>query len=810
MTSVREVFDTMEYGPAPESAKPAEEWLEKRSAQFGHFIAGAWTKPSNTFEVTNPATGRKIAAVSEGSKKDVDAAVKAARKALPAWQALGGHGRARYLYALARAVQRNSRLLAVLESMDNGKSIRETRDIDVPLVARHFYHHAGWAQLMESEFEGYHGAGVVGQIIPWNFPLLMMAWKVAPALAAGCTIVIKPAEFTPLTALMFGELAESVGLPAGVLNIVTGDGDTGAAIVANDGVDKIAFTGSTEVGRIIRKATAGSGKKLSLELGGKSPFIVFDDADLDSVVEGVVDAIWFNQGQVCCAGSRLLVQEGIAERLYTKLRARMETLRLGSPLDKAVDMGAIVAPVQLERIRTLVDQGKAEGADFWQPSWACPTEGCFYPPTLFTNVQPSSSIAQVEIFGPVLVAMTFRTPSEAVALANNTQYGLAASVWSESINLALDIAPKIKAGVVWINSTNLFDAAAGFGGYRESGFGREGGREGMYEYLKRDRTEDETDDLAAGRAAKASGRAGARAAARAARPIRRAAELDDPDRGPLVDRTAKLFIGGKQVRPDSGYSRRVVGVDGHVVGEVGDGNRKDLRNAVEAAHAALGGWSKATGHNRAQILYYIAENLAARSAELAARIGALTGSDGEAEVEASVRRLFTYGAWADKYDGQVHQVPLRGVALAMNEPIGVIGLAASEDHPLLGLVSLIGPAIAVGNTVVAIPSEKAPLAATDFYQVLETSDLPAGVVNIVTGAKDALAKTLAEHDDVDAVWYFGSHEGATAVELASAGNMKRTFAEWEPREWMSAAEGEGRDFLREATQVKNIWIPYGE
>ena len=804
MTSVREVFDTMEYGPAPESAKPAEQWLEQRNARFGHFIGGTWTKPSNTFEVINPATGKRIAAVSEGSAKEVDAAVKAARKALPAWQALGGHGRARYLYALARAVQRNSRLLAVLESMDNGKSIRETRDIDVPLVARHFYHHAGWAQLMDTEFAGHHGAGVVGQIIPWNFPLLMMAWKVAPALAAGCTIVIKPAEFTPLTALVFGELAESVGLPAGVLNIVTGDGDTGAAIVAHDGVDKIAFTGSTEVGRIIRKATAGSGKKLSLELGGKSPFIVFDDADLDSVVEGVVDAIWFNQGQVCCAGSRLLAQEGIAERLYTKLRARMETLRLGSPLDKAVDMGAIVAPVQLERIRSLVDQGKTEGADFWQPSWACPTEGCFYPPTLFTNVQPSSSIAQVEIFGPVLVAMTFRTPSEAVALANNTPYGLAASVWSESINLALDIAPKIKAGVVWINSTNLFDAAAGFGGYRESGFGREGGREGMYEYLKKVGRAEER------RSGRSSSRKAARASERPAARSRRAAELDDPDRGPLVDRTAKLFIGGKQARPDSGYSRRVVGANGRMLGEVGDGNRKDLRNAVEAAHGALAGWSKATGHNRAQILYYIAENLAARSTEFAARVGALTGGDGEAEVDACVRRLFTYGAWADKYDGQVHQVPLRGVALAMNEPIGVIGVAAPEEHPLLGLVSLVGPAIAVGNTVVAIPSERAPLAATDFYQVLETSDLPAGVINIVTGAKDALAKTLAEHDDVDAVWYFGSHEGVRAVELASAGNMKRTFAEWTTRDWLSPADGEGREFLREATQVKNIWIPYGE
>jgi len=807
MTSVREIFDTMEYGPAPEGDSPAREWLARHGTRFGHFIGGAWTKPTSPFDVTNPATGKVIAQVSQGSKRDVDAAVKAARAALPAWQALGGHGRARYLYALARAVQRNSRLLAVLESMDNGKSIRETRDIDVPLVARHFYHHAGWAQLIESEFAGHHAAGVVGQIIPWNFPLLMLAWKVAPALAAGCAIVIKPAEFTPLTALLFAELADAASLPAGVLNVVTGDGDTGAAIVSHDGVDKIAFTGSTEVGRIIRKATAGSGKKLSLELGGKSPFVVFDDADLDSVVEGVVDAIWFNQGQVCCAGSRLLAQEGISDRLIAKLRARMETLRLGSPLDKGVDMGAIVAPVQLERIRSLVDAGKAEGAEMWQPTWACPQEGCFYPPTLFTNVQPSSTIAQVEIFGPVLVAMTFRTPSEAVALANNTPYGLAASVWSESINLALDIAPKIKAGVVWINSTNLFDAAAGFGGYRESGFGREGGREGMYEYLVPDRRS-ETDDLAAGRAARAASKS-ARSGG-AVRSLRRAAELDDPDRGaPLVDRTPKLFIGGKQVRPDSGYSIRITGADGQLLGEVGEGNRKDIRNAVEAAHAAAAGWSKSTGHARAQILYYIAENLSARADELARRLDAL-GAGGAAEVEATVRRLFTYGAWADKYDGQVHQVPLRGVALAMNEPIGVVGAACPEEHPLLGFVSLVAPAICTGNTVVAIPSERAPLAATDFYQVIETSDVPAGVINIVTGVKDTLARTLAEHDDVDAVWYFGSPAGVKAVELASAGNMKQTWCESDRRAWLEPREGEGRELLRHATQVKNIWIPYGE
>ncbi len=347
MSTVAEIFEEMSYGPAPESDAPVREWLARHRNEFGHYINGRWTKPHELFDAFNPANAQIIARVSQGSEADVDAAVGAARGAQHAWRALGGHGRARHLYALARAVQKHSRLLAVLEAMDNGKPIRETRDIDIPLVARHFYHHAGWAQLLDTEFAGYTAAGVVGQIIPWNFPLLMLAWKVAPALAAGCTVVLKPAEFTPLTALCFAELADTLGLPPGVLNVVTGDGEPGKALVMHPDVDKLAFTGSTEVGRHIRRATAGTGKKLTLELGGKSPFVVFEDADLDSVVEGAVDAIWFNQGQVCCAGSRLLVQEGIAERLEEKLRARMERLRVGSPLDKAVDMGAIDAPVQL-------------------------------------------------------------------------------------------------------------------------------------------------------------------------------------------------------------------------------------------------------------------------------------------------------------------------------------------------------------------------------------------------------------------------------------------------------------------------------
>jgi aldehyde dehydrogenase (NAD+) len=803
MTSVADIFRSMEYGPAPESDQQARQWLGKHERVFGHFINGEWTEPGETFDVINPSNRDVLARVTQGTKTDVDAAVAAAKTALPIWQALDGHTRARYLYAVARGIQKHARLFAVVESMDNGKSIRETRDIDIPLVARHFYHHAGWAQLFETEFAGYKGVGVVGQIIPWNFPLLMLAWKVAPALASGSTVILKPAEFTPLTALVFCEIVREAGLPPGVLNVITGDGKTGAALVDHPDIDKIAFTGSTDVGKIIRKATAGSGKKLSLELGGKSPFIVYDDADLDSVVEGVVDAIWFNQGQVCCAGSRLLAQEGIAERLVEKLRARMEKLRVGPPLDKAVDMGAIVAPVQLERIRALVEQGKQEGATMWQPSWACPTEGYFYPPTLFTDVTPSSTIAQVEIFGPVLVAMTFRTPEESVALANNTPFGLAASVWTENVNLALDIAPKLKSGVVWINSTNLFDAAAGFGGYRESGFGREGGREGMWEYVKRSRASAQTRPITRSTGSRK----------KLEIPLTESAELRAAAAMPPIDRTPKLFIGGKQARPDQGYTRRIMGPDQVLVGEVPEGNRKDIRNAVEAAHTAWKTWGKATGHLRGQILYYIAENLSVRADEFSARLSAMDGRsrrESMREVDASVRRLFTYAAWADKWDGAVHNVPIRGVALAMNEAIGVVGIAAPEEFPLLGLISTVAPAVGAGNTVIAIPSQGYPLAATDFYSVLETSDVPAGVINIVTGEKNSLTKTLAEHDDVEAVWYFGDREGVKAVELASASNMKRTWASWEFKDLLDSDDGEGREYLREATQIKNVWIPYGE
>ncbi|CRL16329.1 aldehyde dehydrogenase family protein [Phaeobacter italicus] len=777
--TVKEIFETMDYGPAPESAADALAWLVDQGARFGHFINGEFTSPADGFDSKNPANGETLATLSQASQDDVDGAVAAARKAQGKWAALGGAGRARYIYAIARLMQKHARLFAVLETLDNGKPIRESRDIDVPLAQRHFYYHAGMAQLMESELPDREALGVCGQIIPWNFPLLMLAWKVAPAIAMGNTVVLKPAEYTSLTALLFADICRQAGLPKGVVNIVTGDGAVGEMIVNAD-VDKIAFTGSTAVGRKIREATAGSGKALTLELGGKSPYIVFDDADIDSAIEGLVDAIWFNQGQVCCAGSRLLVQEGIADRFHDKLRARMDKLRVGNPLDKCIDVGAIVDPVQLNTISEMVAANTA--GKVHQARVDMPEGGCFYPPTLVEGLAPSDALMQEEIFGPVLVSTTFRTPGEAVELANNTRYGLAATVWTENVNLALDIAPKLVAGVVWVNATNLFDAAAGFGGTRESGFGREGGWEGLSAYTK---PKTKTKPLE-----KLIGFAG------------EGAPVD------AVDRTAKLYIGGKQARPDGGYSKAVYGKSGALLGHVGLGNRKDVRNAVEAAAGAKS-WSKTTGHLRAQILYYIGENLSARAAEFADRIDAMTGKkSGADEVEASIQRLFTAAAWADKYDGQAHGVPIRGVALAMKEAVGVIGAVCADEAPLLGLVSVMAPAMAMGNRVVLAASETYPLAATDFYQVLDTSDVPAGVVNILTGSHAELAAPMASHLNLDAVWSFSSTDLSAEIEKASAGNLKRTWVNNATA--MDWSTDQTRRFLEAGTEVKNIWIPYGE
>ncbi|MFD1882733.1 aldehyde dehydrogenase family protein [Paracoccus pacificus] len=766
MNSIAKIMETMEYGPSVEDSGAVREWLAGHP-RWGHFIGGKFTKPGKGFDTIDPATGEVLAHISQGTVGDVTAAVRAARRAQPGWAKLSGHERARFIYAIARTIQKRERFLSVLETMDNGKPIRESRDIDIPLVVRHFYHHAGWAELRDSEFPDHAPLGVCGQIIPWNFPLLMLAWKIAPALAAGNTVVLKPAEYTPLTALAFAEICAAVGLPAGVVNIVTGDGETGAALV-DAKVDKIAFTGSTEVGRAIRAATAGSGKRLTLELGGKSPFVVMPDADLDAAVEGVVDSIWFNQGQVCCAGSRILVAEQVADAFETRLRHRLSHLRMGPPLDKSTDIGAIVHPVQKARIEAIVAEGIAAGAELVGGETG---DGCFIAPGYLKNITPANPAMAQEIFGPIATLSSFRNADEAVELANNTRYGLAASVWSESAAVATDIAAQIRAGVVWVNCANLFDAAAPFGGMRESGFGREGGRVGMLDYL-------------------------------APPPVKPAKAADAgrlsamPHEGASaggigIDRTPKLYIGGAQKRPDGGASYEVKG------GLVPFGNRKDIRNAVEAAAKSVK-WAGMGGHGRAQVLYYIAENLSARAEDFAR----LTSKP---EVDAAIRRCFHYAAQADKFDGRAVHAKAGHVTLVLPEPWGVMGVICPEEAPLAGFLSLVLPAIAMGNNVVALPSQQGALAVTELYQVFDTSDLPGGVVNIVTGPHADLAKTLAQHDEVAAIWSTPAQR--RLVEAENVGNLKATWTP-APRDWLGP-QAQGVEFLDHAVQWKTVWQPYG-
>lgn len=814
MSSVPDIFDTLSYGPAPEDASAVREWLAAHAQGFGLFIAGQWRaskehKPPLT--CINPANGEVLTSLTHSGAQDVDDAVECARTAFASWSK-SGYERARVLYALGRLIQKHSRFFAVLESLDNGKPIRETRDLDIPLAARHFTYHAGWAQLAERELADHEPLGVVGQIIPWNFPLLMLAWKIAPALAAGNCVVLKPAEDTSLTALFFASLCADAGVPPGVINILTGEGGVGELIVTHPGIAKIAFTGSTEVGKLIRRATAGTGKSLTLELGGKSPFVVLEDADLDAAVEGLVDAIWFNQGQVCCAGSRLIVEESVVHSLVQKIKTRLTHIRIGDPLDKGIDMGALISTHHRSAVQRFVEQAQAQGATVWQPEVPVPEQGAFYPPTLLTDVSTTNVVWHEEVFGPVLAMTSFRTLQEAVELANNTRYGLAATLYTENINRALELAVKLKAGVVWINTTNQLDAACGFGGVRESGFGREGGREGMLDYMRErdawlsgpqpDSTPEQTQPSAP--------------LARTGRALAQSLSEDSSEHAPRrghVDRTFKNYIGGKHSRPDGGLSRPVHDAAGRLAGWVARGNRKDIRDAVEAAFRA-GRWAEATTHLRSQILFYIAENLALRRDELLGSLRRVSGrrtSQCRAEVDAAIARLFAYGGWADKYDGLIHTPPVRNVALAVPEPIGVVGVICPDDAPLLSFVSLLAPVIAMGNRCVIVPSERMPLPAMDLCQVLETSDVPAGVVNIVTGDRDELTETLARHDQVECIWYFGSTEGSRRVEEWSADNVKRTWVnQGRRRDWMSVRHGEGRVFLRQATQIKNIWLPYGD
>jgi len=785
MNKVIKNYKNIEYGPSLEKDEEVLSWIKNISLPNKNFINGKWiiSKSKKKIQVINPSNKKKLFKLTVSSKKDVDLAVDAANKAHSKWSKLSPFKRSQYIYALARLIQKHSRFLAVLESIDNGKPIRETRDIDIPLVARHFYYHAGWSAKLTADIQS---IGVVGQIIPWNFPLLMLSWKIAPAIACGNTVVLKPAEYTSLTALFFAELCIKAKLPSGVVNIITGDGSTGEHITNHPKIKKIAFTGSTEVGKKIISSTSGSNKKLTMELGGKSPFIVFEDADLDSAIEGVVDAIWFNQGQVCCAGSRLLVQESIEKKFIKKLKQRMEKLRVGNPLDKSIDIGAIISPTQLKKINSLVKKGIKEGSKLWQPSWSCPTEGLFYPPSLFTNITPSSFIAQVEIFGPVLTSLTFRTPSEAVAIANNTPYGLAASIWSENINLALDVAPKIKAGVIWINSTNLFDASCGFGGFKESGFGREGGSEGIRSYTKISLPENNKK-----------------------KNINKKIKF----KLPYIDRTPKLYIGGKQKRPDGGYSFPLNSINGSFISDISRANRKDVRDSVEIASKVF--LKQLTNFNRSQILFYLAENLQQRKTTFVDLLVAITGTSlisAEKEFEDSCERLFYFASMADKYEGNIHNPPMRGLTLAMKEPLGVIASILDEDTPLLSLITTLGSIFSTGNTNIIVPGQKTSLLATELYQVFDTSDIPEGYINILTAKTDELTTTLSSHENIDGIWYFGKNKYQKSLVIKNTiSNLKRY---WVPSEknidWSSKNEFFLKEFLHQSTQIKNIWIPYGE
>jgi aldehyde dehydrogenase (NAD+) len=645
---------------------------------------------------------------------------------------------------------------------------------------------------------------------------MLLSWKVAPALAMGNTVVLKPASYTRLSALLFAEICAEAGLPAGVFNVVCGSGRIGSTLADHPDVGKIAFTGSTPIGQLLRRRIAGSGKKISLELGGKSPVIIFDTADLDSAVEGVVDAIWFNQGQVCCGGSRVLVHESVHDSFLAKLKRRLNSWRIGHSLEKDIDMGAVVDESQYKTIKWFCDEAAKEGCDVYFPPCPVPEDGFFWPPTIISNVQQTSVCVQEEIFGPVVTVQSFRNMEESLALANNSKFGLGGSVWTENISLAMEVAIGIKSGAVWINAHNIFDSAAGFGGYKESGFGRDGGREGLFEYIKpKWQSTVKTALTFPTEAAKFPSAPVALVAPPSAVATTGAALTAGPFGSLVIDRTAKLYIGGKQKRPDGEYCYQVTNpTTGAIVGQAPDGSRKDLRDAVEAAHAAAPGWGKRAAHNRAQVCYYLAENLMARAEEFAGRLEAQTGrarADCEREVALATQRLFYYAAYADKYGGEVKETTLYGVTVSTNEPVGVIGIVCPNEYPLLGFVSLIAPALIRGNAVVVVPSQTAPLTATDLYQVFDTSDLPGGVVNIVTGDRDSLTKTLAEHYDVQALWYHGSEKICAAVEYAASENMKRTWVNYGVQwDWESNKVGQGLEFLRHSCEVKNIWVPIGD
>ncbi len=737
-----------DYAPAPE----ARDLVQLRE-RYGLFVGGEWLEPSEAYTTIDPSNEEPLAEIGQATREEVGQAVGAAREAFDdGWSSISPAERAKYLFRIARILQERSREFAVLESLNGGKPIRESRDVDLPLSAAHFFYYAGWADKLEYAFPNRkpRPIGVAGQIVPWNFPLLMLAWKIAPALAAGNTVVLKPAETTPLSALLFADVLRQAELPPGVVNIVTGDGRTGAALVEHPDVDKIAFTGSTEVGKSIQRQLAGTGKHLTLELGGKAANIIFDDAALDQAVEGIVNGIYFNQGHVCCAGSRLLVQESIYEPLIGKLKRRLTTLRVGDPLDKNTDVGAINSKQQLDKIKELVAAGEEEGAEIYQPPCRLPEKGYWFAPTVFTNVAQSYRIAQEEIFGPVLSVLTFRTPDEAVEKANNTPYGLSAGVWTEKGSRILAMAQKLRAGVIWANTYNRFDPG-----------------------------------LAVRRLQ------GVRLRPRGRAPRARAVPGVRLSRLP-VKKTYKLYIGGAFPRSESGRTYEAEGAN------VARGSRKDLRDAVRAARGAFAGWSGMTAYNRGQVVYRIAEMLESRRAEFADL------SSGADEVDRSIDRLVWYAGWADKLAqvlGSSNPVAGPYFNFTVPEPTGVVGILAPDEPPLLGLVSRVAPAIVGGNTTVVVASETHPLAAVELAEVLATSDVPGGVVNLLTGFREELAPWLAGHMDVNAIDLAGADGQVEELEQLAAENVKRVVR--------GAADDQSPWEIASFLELKTVWHPIG-
>ena len=738
------------YAPAPESRAILS--LEER---YGLYVGGEMVEPRSGewFATISPATEEPLAEVAQAGPEDVAAAVGAAREGFGAWSELRPAERAKYLFRIARILQERARELAVAESLDGGKPIKESRDVDLPLAAAHFFYHAGWADKLEYAFPNRQPRplGVAAQIIPWNFPLLMLAWKVAPALACGNSVVLKPAETTPLTALLFADVCRQAELPAGVVNIITGDGSTGAELVRHTGIDKVAFTGSTEVGKAIQRELAGRGVPHTLELGGKAANIVFDDCALDQAVEGIVNGIYFNQGHVCCAGSRLLVQESILEPLIGKLRARLATLRLGDPLDKNTDIGAINSRAQLDRITELVASGEAEGAELFQPACELPDRGFWFPPTVFTNVAQSFRIAQEEIFGPVLSVMTFRTPAEAIEKANNTAYGLSAGR---------------------VDREGLADPVDG-----RAPAGR--GRLGEHVQPLRSR-------LAVRRLQGVGLRPRGRAPrARGLPEVRRMSRLP-------VKKTYKLFIGGAFPRSESG---RTFVADGQ---NVALGSRKDARDAVRAARGAFARWSGTTAYNRGQVLYRLAEMMEARAADLGA---VCSGGD---EVDRSIDRVVWYAGWADKLAqtlGGANAVAGPYFNFTVPEPTGVVATLAPDEPALEGIVSRILPALVSGNVVVAVASESSPLAAIELAEAVATSDMPGGALNILTGRRSELAPILAGHADVNAIDITGADGDVAELERLAAGNVKRVVR--------GMPAGESLWEIEPMLEMKTVWHPVG-